>query len=693
MADYKSENIRNITLIGHGSNGKTTLTEAMLYAAGHVDRQGKVEDGAATTDYDPEEIKRHISISAAVAPVEWKNTKINVIDVPGYFDFIGEMMGPLRVVETAGIVVGAVSGLDVGAEKAWNYSKKNNVCRMFIINRMDAENANYMKVVEQLRDKFGSSVVPMLLPMGEGVNFKGVVNVLENKAYEGTGKGLKEVAVPGDMASAIETAMEEITEAAAGADDELMMKYLEGEELTHEEILSGFRAGMANGTIVPVVAVSAITGVGVAKMLDVMSVYHHSPKGSKAQGENPKTGDKIERACESSEPFSAFVYKTVADPFMGKLSLFRVMSGSITPATALYNSTADKPEKAGGLFLMRGKKQTSVNVLNAGDLGALSKLQFTNSGDTLCDAASPIKYAPIDFPAPCISKAISAAKQGEEDKVFSGLARLQEEDPSIKVEKNTETTETLVSGQGEVHLDVIRNKLASKFGANAVLNDPKIPYRETIRKKVACQGRHKKQSGGHGQFGDVWIEFSPIGDTNIDFEFEDAVVGGAVPRNFIPAVEKGLRENIRKGVLAGYPMVGFHAKLYDGSYHPVDSSEMAFKTAARIAYKKGCMDASPVMLEPIMHVEVFVPDEYMGDIMGDMNKRRGRIMGMDQVDGLQRVTAEAPMGEMFKYATDLRSMTQARGSFTMSFERYEEMPADAAKKIIESAQKDEEEEE
>ena len=693
MADYTTENIRNITLIGHGGNGKTTLTEAMLYAAGHVDRQGKVEDGAATTDYDPEEVKRHISISAAVAPVEWKNTKINVIDVPGYFDFIGEMMGPLRVVETAGIVVGAVSGLDVGSEKAWTYSKKNNVCRMFIINRMDAENANYMKVVDQLRDKFGSSVVPMLLPIGQGASFKGVVNVLENKAYEGAGKGLKEVSVPGDMASAISTAMEEITEAAAGADDELMMKYLEGEELTHEEVLSGFRAGMANGTIVPVVAVSALTGIGVAKMLDMMSVYLHSPKASKAEGENPKNGEKITRTCDNGEPFSAFVYKTVADPFVGKLSLFRVMSGSITPATALYNSTADKAEKAGGLFMMRGKKQTNVSVLNAGDLGALSKLQFTNSGDTLCDAASPIKYEPINFPVPCISKAISAAKQGEEDKVFSGLSRLQEEDPSIKVEKNTETTETLVSGQGEVHLDVIRNKLASKFGAQANLNDPKIPYRETIRKKVACQGRHKKQSGGHGQFGDVWIEFSPIGDTNVDFEFEDAVVGGAVPRNFIPAVEKGLRENIRKGVLAGYPMVGLHAKLYDGSYHPVDSSEMAFKTAARIAYKKGCTDASPVLLEPIMHVEVFVPDEYMGDIMGDMNKRRGRIMGMDQVDGQQRVTAEAPMGEMFKYATDLRSMTQARGSFTMTFERYEEMPANAAKKIIESAQKDEEEEE
>ncbi len=693
MADFITENIRNIALIGHGSEGKTTLAEALLYAAGHVDRQGKVEDGAATTDFDPEEVKRHISISAAIAPVEWKGTKINVIDVPGYFDFIGEMAGALRVVKTAGIVVGSVSGLTVGAEKGWANSVKNNVARMFIVNRMDAENANFGKVVDQLRDKFGASVVPMLLPIGAGASFKGVVNVLENKAFEGTGKGLKEIPVPADMADEIATAMEEITEAAAGADDELMMKYLEGEELTHDEILFGFREGMKSGAIVPVVAVSATTGVGVAKLLDMMSVYLPSPKGSVLEGVNPKTGDKVTRTCDNGEPFSAFVYKTIADPFVGKLSLFRVCSGSITPATALYNSTAEKAEKAGGLFVMRGKKQQNVNVLNAGDLGALSKLQFTNSGDTLCDANNPIRFAPIDFPAPCISKAISAAKQGEEDKVFSGLARLQEEDPSIKVEKNTETTETLVSGQGELHLDVIRNKLASKFGAQANLNDPKIPYRETIRKKVSCQGRHKKQSGGHGQFGDVWIEFSPIGDTNIDFEFKDAVVGGAVTRNFIPSVEKGLRENIRKGVLAGYPMVGLHAKLYDGSYHAVDSSEMAFKTAARIAYKKGCMDASPVLLEPIMHVEVFVPDEYMGDIMGDMNKRRGRIMGMDPIDGLQRVTAEAPMGEMFKYATDLRSMTQARGSFTMSFERYEEMPADAAKKIIENAQKDEDEEE
>ncbi len=692
MADYQTASIRNIALVGHGSEGKTTLAEAMLYAAGHIDRQGRVEDGNTVSDYDPEEIKRRISIGTAMAPVEWKKTKINIVDVPGYFDFVGEMAGAMRVVKAAAIVVGAVSGLTVGAEKAWAMAEKNGVCRMFIVSRMDTENANYNKVVDQLRDKFGTSVVPLLIPMGEGAKFKGVVNVLENKAYEGAGKGLKEVPVPADMAGSIGTAMEELTEAAASADDELMMKYLEGEELTHEEILQGFQAGMTNGTIVPVIAVSGTTGVGISKLLDMMISYVPSPEGDVLDAEDNK-GEAVKVKCSSDGAFSGFVFKTVADPFVGKLSLVKVCSGKLTAATALYNATAEKAEKAGGLFMMRGKKQTNVPTVFAGDIGALSKLQYTNSGDTLCEQGAVVKFPPVAWPEPCISKSISAAKQGEEDKVFSGLSRLQEEDPTIRVEKNAETTETLVSGQGELHLDVVRNKLASKFGAQSVLSDPKIPYRETIRKTVSCQGRHKKQSGGHGQFGDVWIEFSPIGDTTQEFEFVDAVVGGAVPRNFIPSVEKGLRENIVKGVLAGYPMVGLRAKLYDGSSHPVDSSEMAFKTAARIAYKKGCKEANPVLLEPIMHVEVFVPDEYMGDIMGDMNKRRGRIMGMDQIDGLQRVTAEAPMAEMFKYATDLRSMTQARGSFTMRFERYEEVPGDVAKKIIENAQTDEDEDE
>ena len=694
MADYLTKNIRNIALLGHGSEGKTTLTEAMLYAAGLIDRQGKVEDGSTVSDYDPEETKRSISISASVAPIDWKGNKLNVIDVPGYFDFIGESIAALRVVETAGIVVGAVNGLSVGAEKAWaNAGKTPNVCRMFIINQMDRENADYNKVLEALRSKFSDGIVPLVLPIGSGAGFKGVVNILENKAFEGTGKNLKEVPVPANMAGDIENAMAELTEAAAGADDELMMKYLEGEELTHDEIVQGFRAGMKDGSIVPVVPVSALTGVGVVTLMNTIANYLHSPEEIKLQAVNPKTNEAVERACDANAPFSAFVFKTIADPFVGKLSLVRVCSGKLTSATPLYNANAEKAEKAAGLYFLRGKKQSQATTVYAGDIAALSKLSITASGDTLCDQASPIRYEAIAYPEPCISKAVSAAKQGEEDKVFSGLARLMEEDPSMKVEKNAETTETLLSGQGELHLDVIRNKLASKFGANAVLADPRIPYRETIRKTVSVQGRHKKQTGGHGQFGDVWIEFSPIGDTNIQFEFEDAVVGGAVPRNFIPSVEKGLRENIVKGVLAGYPMVGLHAKLYDGSYHPVDSSEMAFKTAARIAYKKGCGDASPVLLEPILHVEVFVPDEYMGDVMGDMNKRRGRIMGMDQVNGLQRVTAEVPMGEMFKYATDLRSMTQARGYFTQRFERYEEMPSDAAKKIIESAVKDEDEDE
>jgi elongation factor G len=693
MANFDTKDIRNIALMGHGSEGKTTLMEALLFAAGITDRQGRVEDGTTVTDFDPEEIKRHNTISAAIAPIEWKTKMLNIIDVPGYFDFIGEMMGPLRVVETAAILVSAVGGVAVGTEKAWQYATKYNVGKMFIVNQMDRDHADFQKTVNQLRDQFGNSVVSILLPIGNGIDFKGVVDVLENKAYACADKTSKEIPIPAGMEAMIAKALDEITEASAAADDELMMKYLEGETLSHEEILEGFKVGMFTGLISPVVPCSALTSVGVAKLLDVMADFLPSPKRAVYKGMDPRNNTEIERACKTNLPFSALVYKTIADPFVGKLSLFKVMSGTLTAATAVYNATAEKSEKTSGIYVLRGKKQISTQQLNAGDLGALAKLQFTSTGDTLCDQANPIVYPKIDFPVPCISKAIFATKQGEEDKVFSGLARLQEEDPSIQVEKNAETGETLLSGQGELHLEVIRNKLASKFGAKADLQDPRIPYRETIKKTVRVQGRHKKQSGGHGQFGDVWIEFSPASDSNVDFEFEDAVVGGVVPRNFIPSVEKGLRENIGKGVLAGYPMVGLHAKLYDGSYHAVDSSEMAFKTAARIAFKKGCMEAGPTLLEPIMHVAVFVPDDYMGDIMGDMNKRRGRIMGMNQADGMQKLEAEAPLAEMFKYATDLRSMTQARGYFTMRFVRYEEVPAGVAQKIIESAKHEEEEEE
>ena len=695
MAEYITTNIRNIALMGHGGEGKTTLTEAMLFAAGIIDRQGKVEDGTTVTDFEPEEIKRKCSISAACAPIDWNDKMLNIIDVPGYFDFVGEMVGPLRVVETACIVVSGVTGISVGAEKAFTHAVKQGVGRMYVINQMDREHASFDKVVQQLRERHGSCVVPVLMPIGEGDSFRGVVNVLEKKAYEGAYKKSVEVPMPENMKDKVDKAFEYLAEQAAAADDDLMMKYLEEGELNYEEILLGFRKGMKDGSIVPVCACSALTGVGIARTMDLMAKYLPSPahNGIEHVGFNPRNGESQVRVCKDEQPFSAFVYKTIADPFVGKLSLFRIFSGKLTSQTILYNVNKDKTEKTAGIYILRGKKQIAKQVLHAGDLGALSKLQYTATGDTLADYNNPIQYPGLAFQAPCISKAVYAAKQGEEDKVFSGLNRLMEEDPSITLEKNPDTFETLLSGQGEMHLDVIRNKLAAKFGANAVLQDPKIPYRETIRKAVKVQGRHKKQSGGHGQFGDVWIEFSPIVDSDEEFEFVDAVVGGVVPRNFIPSVEKGLRDNIKKGVLAGYPMVGLRAKLYDGSYHPVDSSEMAFKTAARIAYKKGCADASPVLLEPIMHVDVTVPDEYMGDIMGDMNKRRGRIIGMNQTDGQQKVEAEAPMAEMFKYATDLRSMTQARGSFSMRFERYEEVPAVVAQKIIAAAVKDEDEDE
>ena len=694
MAEYITTNIRNIALMGHGGEGKTTLTEAMLFAAGIIDRQGKVEDGTTTTDFEQEEIKRGCSISAACAPIDWNDKMLNIIDVPGYFDFIGEMVGPLRVVESACIVVSGVTGFNVGAEKAFKNAVKQGVGRMFVINQMDRDHANFDRVTQQLRDRHGSCVVPVLMPIGEGPEFRGVINVLEKKAYEGAYSKSHEVPMPDNMKDKVEKAFEYLTEQAAAADDDLMMKYLEEGELNYDEILIGFRKGMKNGDIVPVCACSALTGVGVTRMMDLMAKYLPSPahEGIEHDGFNPRTGEAQVRTCKDDQPFSAFIYKTIADPFVGKLSLFRIFSGVLTPQTILYNVNKDKTEKSSGLYILRGKKQVSKQTLHAGDLGAFSKLQYTSTGDTLADYQNPIQYPGLAFPTPCYSKAVYASKQGEEDKIFSGLNRLMEEDPSIVIQKNPDTTETWLSGQGEMHLEVIRNRLLNKFGANAILQDPKIPYRETIRKAVKVQGRHKKQSGGHGQFGDVWIEFSPILDEDVDFEFVDAVVGGVVPRNFIPSVEKGLRDNLVHGVLAGYPMVHLRAKLYDGSYHPVDSSEMAFKTAARIAYKKGCADASPVLLEPIMHVEVTVPDEYMGDIMGDMNKRRGRIIGMTQTDGQQRVEAEAPQSEMFKYATDLRSMTQARGSFTMTFERYEEVPANVAEKIIANAGKFDEDE-
>ena len=692
MKDYKAENIRNIAVVGHGSEGKTTLVEAMLFATGAIDRQGRVEDGSTTTDFDPEEVRRGISISAAVAPFEWKDKKINLVDIPGYFDFAGELVGPLSVCEGAIITVGAVSGLSVGAEKAWAACDKAHTARMIVINQMDRENANFVKALGTITSKYGSHIAPIEVPIVENGQFVGIVCVLENKAYTGEGKTLKEIPIPAAVAAEVSAAREAIMEAAAGADEALMERFFENMELSAEDTMMGLRKGIQEGTVVPVVCCSGLTRVGLAKLMDNLIDLMPSPAGRTLTGVSPRTGDAEKRLCQEDQPFSARVFKTVADPYVGKLSLIKVTSGVLAPETQLYNANAEKAEKAGGMYFQRGKKQTPATRVVAGDICAIAKLTTVNTGNTLCDPGKPVKFADLEFPKPCISMAVYAKKAGEEDKIFSGLNRLMEEDPTIRIDKDVETTESLLSGLGELHLEVIARKLAAKFGAEAVLQDPKIPYRESIRKKIDVQGRHKKQSGGHGQFGDVWIEFRPSNDGSTEFVFEDAVVGGVVPRNFIPAVEKGLRDNIGKGVLAGFPVVGLTAKLHDGSYHAVDSSEMAFKTAARIAFKK-LVDASPVLLEPICHVEVLVPDEYMGDVIGDMNKRRGRIAGMNQVDGMQQVVAEVPQSEMFKYATDLRSMTQARGSFTMRFERYEEVPANDAKKIIESAKREEEEEE
>ena len=683
MKDYKTSNIRNVAVVGHGSDGKTTLVEALLYYAGAIDRQGRVEDGTTTTDSDPEEIRRKISISAAVAPLEWKETKINFIDVPGYFDFAGEMVGPMAVCEGALITVGAVSGLTVGAEKAWTMCDKTHTSRMIVINQMDRENANFDKALATVTAKYGSHIAPIQVPIIEGGKFTGVVCVLENKAFTGEGKTYKEIDIPANMSDAVENARAAIMEAAAGADDELMEKYFEEMELSPEDTIRGLRKGSLEGTVVPVVCCSALTHIGLAKLLDNVNDLMPSPAGTEKEGVD-KAGNPDKRICAEDQPFSAQVFKTLADPFVGKLSLLKVESGVLTSGTQVYNANAEKMEKPGTLYFQRGKKQIPTDKVVAGDICALAKLASVSTSNTLCDPNKVIKFENLHFPAPCISMAVYAKKAGDEDKIFQGLARLSEEDPTAVVSKDPETTESLLSGLGEMHIDVIAKKLASKFGAECVLQQPRIPYRESIRKPIDVEGRHKKQTGGHGQFGDVKIKFRPNDDpTDIEFHFEDAVVGGTVPRNFIPAVEKGLRENITHGVLAGYPVVGLTAQLYDGGYHPVDSSEMAFKTASNIAFKKAMEQCKPVLLEPIYTLNVTCSDGMMGDVIGDLNQKRGRILGMQSVEeGMSVVTAQVPYAEITEYAVDLRAITQDQGTFEMKFDHYEDVPAKMAEKII-----------
>lgn len=687
MKDYVVEKLRNVCLMSHGGAGKTTLAEAMLFNTGVLDRFGKVVDGTTTTDYDPEEIKRKISISTAIAPCEWKDYKINIIDTPGYFDFVGEVKQGIRVADGAVILVPAKGGVAVGTEKSWAYAKDQGIPKMFFVSKMDEENANFFEVLDKLVDTFGNGVVAFQIPIIEGEKFTGFVDVINMKAKKFDKDKLVDTAIPAGLNDRIAGIKEALNEAIAETDEALMEKYFGGEEFTAEEIRKGLRGGIADGTIVPVFCGAAAGNMGVQFLMDAIIEYMPSPADRPAiKAAKPGTEDVIELKASADAQLSALVFKTVADPFVGKISLFRVFSGTLKTDSVVYNTTTEKTEKIANLFMMRGKKQIPVDKLIAGDIGGVSKLQGTNTNDTLCEQGKPVILEKIEFPEPAISLAVEPKAKGDEEKIGSGLQRLLDEDPTFKVALNTETHQTLISGVGEQHLDVIVSKLKAKFGVSVNLVDPKVPFRETIKKKVKVEGKHKKQSGGHGQFGHVWIEFER--GENEDLTFEEKIFGGAVPRQYFPAVEKGLREAIMKGVLAGYPVVNLKATLVDGSFHPVDSSEMAFKIAARLAYKKGLEQASPTLLEPIGHVEVYVPDNYMGDIIGDLNKRRGRILGMNPQDGgIQQVVAEVPMAEMFKYATDLRSMTQGRGYFKLWFERYEEAPPMVAQKVIEEAKK------
>ena len=690
MKNYQADSIRNIAVLGHGGEGKTTLTEAMLFNAGLLDRMGKVDDGTTVSDYDPEETKRHISISAAVAPFEWNGTKVNLIDAPGFFDFYGEVYEAMALADSAIIVCSAVSGPVVGTEKAMSMCKKANMPRMIVINQMDRENANFDKAIEGLNDKFGVTCVPIQLPIIEKGAYVGYVDLTTMTAKRFDGKGEKEIDIPASLAGRAEELREALMEAAAEGDEELMMTYLDTMELSQEEIIRGLNLGIAEGAVTPVCCVSALLNTGVHTLMN--NLVHYMPTADKAPirpAVNARTGEAVE--IKRDGKFAAQIMKTVADPFVGKISIMKVYAGSIDATFAAYNPNAEKSEKSGAVYMMRGKNLINVDKLCAGDIGAMAKLQFTNTGDTLTDPAEPVKFAPIEFPAPCISLAVSAKKQGEEDKVFAGINRLTEEDPTMEIEKNAETGDVLIKGLGEMHIDVICAKLKNKFKVEASLADPRIPYRETIRTMAEAEGKHKKKTGGAGQFGVVQMRFEP--SPTGEFEFVNAIVGGVVPKEFIPAVEKGLREAMVKGVLAGYPMVGIKATLYDGKYHPVDSKEVAFKSAARLSYKAACAKASPVLIEPIYRYEVLVPNEYMGDIMGDMSRRRGRLIGTNPTSEGTVVIAEAPLSEMFKYATDLRSMTQGRGSFTSEFVRYEDVPANVAQKIIESAKKDDEDDE
>ncbi|MEW6189421.1 MAG: elongation factor G [Actinomycetota bacterium] len=689
LKKYSTEKIRNIAIVAHGGTGKTSLTEAMLYTSRATSKMGSVDGGTTVTDYDPEEIKRKISINAALAPCEWKNHKINLIDTPGYADFIGEVISVLRVVDGAIIVVCAVSGVEVQTERVWHLADEYDLPRLVFINGMDKENADFYQAMDMIKKTFGVNVVPVQLPIGKESGFKGVIDLIKMTATVSSDGKSKEEEIPADLKAEAEKYREKLIESAVEVDDKLLERYLEGEELTEEEIRTTLKTATLNRAVVPIFCGSAHKNLGISPLLDAIVEIMHSPMDRpEIKGVNPKTQKEEVRKPSEKESLAAFVFKSVADPYVGKLTFLRVYSGVLHADSTVHNSSRGKRERIGHIFFMRGKNQIETSDVPAGDIAAVPKLNETFTGDTLCDESKPIKLQPLTLPEPVISVAIEPKTKGDEEKLSTSLTRLAEEDLTLRVRRDHETKQTIVSGVGDMHLEVTIDRLRRKFGVEATLSTPKIPYKETILASAKAQGKYKRQTGGRGQYGDAWIEVEPL-PRGAGYEFVDKIVGGAIPKQYIPAVEKGVKEAIERGVLTGYPVIDIKVTVYDGSFHPVDSSDMAFKIAGSMALKKAVLGANPILLEPIMKVEVIVPEEYMGDVISDLSGKRGKILGIEPHGRNQVIKALVPLAEIAKYATQLRSITRGRGTYGMEFSHYEQVPGDIARKIIEEAKKEE----
>lgn len=689
MNVYTADKIRNVVLLGHGSCGKTTLVEAMAYTTGITKRQGKVEEGNTISDFDKEEVKRLFSISTSVVPILWEDTKINILDTPGYFDFIGEVEEAASAADAAVIVVSAKAGVEVGTIKAWELCERLELPRIFFVTDMDDDNASYRQVIEQLTERFGKKIAPFHLPIRENEKFVGFVNIVKMKGRRFTSaSNYEECEIPEYSKENLDKFRETLLEAVAETSEELMDKYFSGEEFTQQEISEALHNSVNDGSVVPVLMGSGLNAQGTTMLLQAIEKYFPAPGKRELVGKNKKTGAEFTASCQEDGPMTAQVFKTIADPFIGRFSIIKVCSGVLRSDSVIFNSEKETEEKLSRLYVLRGKEQIEVSELHAGDIGAIGKLSNTMTGDTLSTKANPIVYDRIQVSTPYTYQRFKTKNKGDDDKVSQALGKLMEEDLTLKVVNDVENRQTLLYGIGDQQIDIVASKLASKYKVEIELSKPRIPYRETLRKKVRVQGKYKKQSGGHGQYGDVHIEFEPSGDTEKSYEFAENIFGGAVPKNYFPAVEKGIAESVLKGPVAGYPVVGLKATLVDGSYHPVDSSEMAFKMATIQAFKQGFMQASPVLLEPIASLKVTVPDKFTGDIMGDLNKRRGRVLGMTPIaGGKQMIEADIPLGEIYGYSTDLRSMTGGIGEFAFEFNRYEQAPSDVQQRVIEDNEK------